>query len=471
MKIEIRPMQIHSDLQNLLDVIFSAGGRPIIVGGAVRDHLVGKNPKDIDIEVFDLHLERLESVLSSKFKVDAVGRSFGVLKVIVTKDTGAFDVALPRKENKEGKGHKGFVVSSDPFMTFENAAARRDFTINAIGFDPKKDEFLDPHGGIEDLKNGVLRHVSDAFREDPLRVFRACQFAARFELKIVPETVTFCRELQVELSTLAVERLWEEWKKLLLKSTKPSIGLEALRTTGALILFPELEAMIGVPQDPEWHPEGDCWVHNCMVVDGAARVIRDDELESEEECLIAMLGALCHDFGKTSTTEFVDGRWRAHGHEAQGEAPTRSFLARIACPPGIIEAIVPLVQHHLKPFHLFRDKSSSSAIRRLAVKVPLERLCRVSRADFLGRTTQDALEIEDSRKIEGINWFLDRAGELKINKEGPKPLLMGRHLIAMGFEPGKDMGKKLKMAFEAQLDGVFSDENEALCWAKDNLTV
>ena len=563
-----KPMTLPASLEKVLTALVQAGGTPRIVGGAVRDHLLGLQPKDIDVEVFNLDESALAGALG-QFKVDAVGKAFGVYKVSVDGET--HDVSLPRTENKAGQGHRGFVVTPDPKMSFKDAAARRDFTINAIGYNPVTQQFEDPWNGREDLSRMILRAVSPAFEEDPLRVLRACQFAARFEFAIAADTADRCRKLRPELSTLPVERIREEWKKLLLKSRRPSIGLNALAQTEALYLFPELEALRWVPQEWEWHSEGhsmrflggapkgleeavvhfclserflsrygwdpqtsvfdgiagtlhdtrlvefsretllketaelqegslvgnltfkvppasahytagrwqlevgDVWVHNCMVVDAAVRVCRDDGLmgpdEAEEERLITILGALCHDLGKPATTKFDDGRWRAHAHETAGEEPTRSFLARLGYMPdsSTTEAVVALVKDHLKPFHLFRDKASNAAIRRLAVRVPLERLCRVARADFLGRATPDALAVRDSREIEGIKWLLAKAAELQVDKSGPAPILLGRHLIARGVKPGPEMGKILKAAFEAQLDGAFLDEAGGLSWLASHL--
>ncbi len=512
---------ISLELRRLIDAVRFVGSSPIIVGGSVRDWVLGLDPKDIDIECYGQPLEVLEKgLVEAGLKVDAVGRSFGVLKVTVTISStrcrvcaepaesndviggGAdffscghpqgvtFDVSLPRSDNKVGEGHRGFVTTTDHNMSFRDASARRDFTINAMGLDPchPKAEalgmpiLLDPHGGMQDIKAGVLRHVSAAFDEDPLRVLRGCQFASRFGFTLAPDTIERCRNLKDELATLPVERLWEEWKKLLLKGKKPSLGLQALVETGAIDLFPEVKALIGVAQDPEWHPEGQddplgsLWVHNCMVTDQAVRVCDDDGLEGEER-LAVMLGAFCHDLGKPAVTRFEaksndpDGekRWRAHAHEEAGVEPTRSFLTRIGAPPGVIEAVIPLVAHHLKPFHLARDKASPSSIRRLALKAPLDRLTRVARADFLGRTTPDALACTDSREIEDIKWLMDKAKELQVADRAPQGILMGRHLIDLGMKPGKEMGQMVKAAFEAQMDGVFADEAGAIAWAKERL--
>ena len=465
---------ISPTLRLVLDAIVSGGGRPAIIGGSVRDWIMGLEPKDIDVEVYGLPVEGLEAALAN-FKVDAVGRAFGVFKVTVDGET--FDISLPRRESKEGHGHRGFMVSSDPTMTPSEAALRRDFTVNTVGWDFIDGSLIDFHGGVADIKAKVLRHTSPAFAEDPLRVLRGCQFAARFGFTMLPETVALCRSLAGELGSLPVERLWTEWVKLLTRSPKPSVGLDALVETGAIDLFPEVKAMLNVPQEAEWHPEGQdhpwgsLWVHNGMVTDMAVRVLDDDGVTDPEERLIVILGAFCHDLGKPATTVFERGRWRSLAHEEAGEAPTKSFLTRIGCPPAIIEAVVPLVMNHLKPFHYARDKASNSAVRRLAMKAPLLRLSRVARADWLGRTTPEAMACTDSRTIEEMVWLLAKAEELSVKDGAPKPYLMGRHLLDLGFKPGRTMGQALAKAFEAQLDGSFGDTNEAIEWARNNLSL
>ncbi len=330
-----------------------------------------------------------------------------------------------------------------------------------MGWDLREQTLLDPHGGLEDLRRGVLRHVSDAFDEDPLRVLRGCQFAARFSLSIAPETVQKCRKLQPELSSLAPERLWEEMKKLLLKARFPSVGLWALRTTGALTLFPELGALVDTPQEREWHPEGDVFVHTLLVTDEAVRLARENELD-EAASLVVILGALCHDLGKPPTTAFEDGRIRSRGHESAGEEPTRTFLARLQAPPALIDAVVPLVRDHLKPFMLYqsRENVSDGAIRRLALRTPVAALALVARADCFGRTTVNAIEREDP----ATDWLLGRAKELAVEAGKPKALLLGRHLIAVGFKPGPALGRALALTFEAQLDGAFASVEDGLRW-------
>jgi tRNA nucleotidyltransferase (CCA-adding enzyme) len=468
-------------LARLVSAIVGAGGRPLAVGGAVRDHLLGKAPKDIDVEVYGVPLETLEQAFArERFEVHAVGRSFGVLKVAVPTDpprqqAGApqeparetFDVALPRRESKEGRGHKGFVVASDPHMDPKDAAARRDFTLNAIAVDLSPENagaLVDPWHGADDLARGVLRHVSPAFDEDPLRVLRAAQFAARLVLDVDESTLERCRTLRGELRTLPAERVWGELEKLCVKGVYPSLGLEVLRKTGALEeLFPELHALIGCGQEFEWHPEGDVWRHTLLVTDEAALLSARNGL-ADDERLRVVLGALCHDLGKPPTTEFIDGRIRSRDHESAGDAPTRAFLGRLGAPLALVEDVVALVRDHLKPFHLWRerDKISDGALRRLALRVPIPRLVHVAQADHFGRTTPDALAREDHASP----WLLAQAARLAVDAAKPEPLMLGRHLIQLGLKPGPHFKQLLADAFEAQLDGKFSDEQAGLEWLR-----
>jgi len=452
-------MALHLPLEvsQIAEAVAQKGGKAIVVGGSVRDHFLSEAvPKDLDIEVYHLAPEHLEPLLSNFGKVQLVGKRFGVLKL--TTPQGDYDVSLPRRESKTGKGHKGFLVEADPEMTFEEAASRRDFTINAMGFDILQETFIDPHNGREDIQNKILRHVGPRFVEDPLRVLRAMQFAGRFEVKIAPETIELCRSL--DLTELPKERLYEEFKKLLLKAQCPSIGLEAARELGVLKYFPELKALIGVPQDPQWHPEGDVWIHNCMVIDEAAK-IRDGN-EHEDLCL--MFGVLCHDFGKPPTTELKEGRWRSIGHCEAGLEPTERFLKRMTDETALIETVKTLVAEHLRPAYLYgdRDQVTEGAIRRLSMRISIPLLVRVAQADHFGRTTPDAI----AREFPAGKWLLEQAEKLQVRDNQLEPILLGRHLLSLGMQPGPEVGTLLKAAFELQLDGKLSTLDEAIAWAE-----
>ena len=453
------PLPVSSELKKIVKAISSSNGRCILVGGAVRDHCMGQSiSKDMDVEVFGLNLEKLESVLQKFGNIHAVGKSFGVLKLKTS--TAEYDFSLPRKERKTGKGHRGFKITADPTMSYKDAASRRDFTVNSIGYDLLENTLLDPFDGIGDLKRKKLKHVGPAFAEDPLRVYRAMQFSARLEFKITADTARLCRQL--DLSELPRERIFEEFRKLMIKAKKPSIGLEAAKKIGILAYFPELKALNGVPQDPEWHPEGDVWTHTLMVVDEAAGL----KTGIEKKDLVLMFGALCHDFGKPLTTTFLRGRWRSPSHDVDGIAPAIQFLKRLTDDRELIEQVTTMVKEHLRPIQLFkeRDRISSGTIRRLALRVRIPDLVLLAKADYFGRT----LTKKERACFEAGNWLLAEAERMDVRDEAPRPLLMGKHLLKLGMSPGPEMGKILKLAFEKQLNGDLQTNDEAISWAKSN---
>jgi tRNA nucleotidyltransferase (CCA-adding enzyme) len=430
-----------SALDTICSSVRAAGGNARLVGGCVRDAVLDLPSADLDIEVYGIEADALVELLSSHFRLDLVGESFGVIRL----RNLPIDVSLPRRESKRGRGHRGFKIDSDPQMDPRDAASRRDFTINAIALDPESGRVFDPFDGVADLKNRVLRHTTDKFAEDPLRVLRGMQFAARFELQPTPETIELCR--QIEPEGLAPERIFGEWKKLILSGTRPSLGLAFLRDCGWIRHFPELEALIGCEQNPRWHPEGDVWIHTLHCMD----VFASERIGIEREDLIVGFGVLCHDLGKPATTiREEDGRITARNHEVIGVDSTRRFLGRFTCEEKLIEEVVPLVACHLAPIRLFGSDVGDAAIRRLARRVGrIDRLVRVSCADQRGRPPL----VVDS--FEAGGWLLERARELSVDDQPPKPLLMGRHLIELGLEPGPDFGRVLEECFARQIEGEF----------------
>jgi tRNA nucleotidyltransferase (CCA-adding enzyme) len=432
-----------------------AGGRALVVGGWVRDRLRGEPSKDVDIEVFGLPAERVRSLLEAIGRVETVGESFQVFK------TGGLDVSLPRRESKSGRGHKGFAVTGDPSMSLEEAARRRDFTINAISWDPLTGEYVDPFGGRADLDRRVLKVVDPAtFADDSLRVLRAIQFAARFELALTDATKEICR--RIPLDDLPAERIWGEIEKLLM-AERPSIGLAlALDLNVVERLFPELFALVGCEQEPEWHPEGDVWVHTLQVVDEARTRIAD--LPRPQQITV-MLGALAHDLGKPATTAFIDGRIRSIDHEEQGVAPATAFLDRLNIHTidgyDVRHQVLGMTAQHLKPGMWFkvRDEVGDGAFRRLAQKVDLELLARLAKSDCLGRSP-------GTFNCEAMDWFLERARALGVEHRPPGPILLGRHLLELGMRPGPAMGDILKAVYEQQLDGKVTDLAEAIAAAR-----
>lgn len=439
------------------------GGRAIIVGGAVRDAMLGFEPKDLDLEVYgvaeasmgDLVRKAQSHAPGADFKVERSGRSFPVWKVFERSEGqgSAIDVALPRREILVGPGHTGFAVQLDPAMSFADAASRRDFTLNAMGVDPLTFEVLDPHGGMTDLERGILRHVSDHFREDPLRVLRGMQFVARFGLTAAPRTLEVCQELSP--AHLSRERIFGEFEKLVLKGQQPGRGLKFLQEAGWLRFFPELQALVGVPQDPEHHPEGCAWTHTMHVMDAFARL--RSGVDSDDRIL--GFAALTHDLGKATHTEFIEGRWRSYGHEEAGEKPTRSFLGRMTAETDFINQVVGLVVNHMRPklaYKSVRDgHNADRAVRRLATKTRIDLLAKVIRADNGGRPPRapDAPEAD---------WLEATAARQNVSKVKPVPLVQGRHLIAAGLQPGPHFAPVLKAVFERQLDGEVQSPEQAL---------
>jgi tRNA nucleotidyltransferase (CCA-adding enzyme) len=440
----------------IVQAVREAGGRALVVGGWVRDRIMGRPSKDIDIEVYGLPAERLRPLLARFGPVNAVGESFTVYKV------ADIDVSLPRRESKIGRGHKAFEVHGDPDMSPVEAARRRDFTINAIAWDPLADEYVDPFDGRGDIERRLLRAVDpQTFVDDSLRVLRAVQFAARFEFTLDPRTAELCR--RIPLDDLPAERIWGEVEKLLLQAKRPSPGFEIALDLGVIDkLFPEMKALVGCPQEPEWHPEGDVWIHTLMVIDQART--RIDDLDRPRQIAI-MLGAVCHDLGKPPTTAFLDGRIRSIDHEQAGVAPATALLDRLNVHTiggfDVRREVLGITAHHLKPgmFGMSKTPVSDGAFRRLAQKVDLELLARLAKSDCLGRS--------GNFDCSAMDWFLERARQLGVEHAAPKPLLLGRHLLPLGVKPGPRMGEILRAVYERQLDGTITTVDEAIAAARE----
>ncbi len=445
----------------------------ILVGGSVRDHFLELPIKDYDIEVYGLEtMDELEAILSRFGSVNLVGKSFGVLKFIYEGEE--YDFSFPRVETKTGEGHRGFDVNVDGSMSFEKAARRRDFTVNALGYDIERKCFLDPFHALKDIEQKKLRHIDDeTFVEDPLRVYRAVQFCARFQYQLADETFILCRHM-VEagmIEELPKERVYKEFTKLLLKAPKPSIGFELMRELCILRYFPELEALIDLPQSPKWHPEGDVWVHTMMCVDAMAKLINDalvlsvnHSVFSEREKLKYLFAILCHDLGKMGTTTIdEEGIIRAIGHEQAGLEATKSFMYRISDEHDFIKSLLPLVEHHLKPSQFYAAQAKDKAIRRLATKVNIEELVLVAKADFLGRATDEAITLD----YKAGAWLLEKASQLKVKTKPLDRLIEGRDLIELGLEPSPKFKTILDEVYDLQLEGTIKSHDEALAYVRD----
>ena len=462
------PLQLPADLRAMLEAVRRVG-RPRLVGGGVRDWLLGLEPKDFDLEVAGVDFETLHRALAPFGSTDVVGRSFGVIKARNAASGTEYDFSLPRRESKTGAGHRGFAVVPDPALSDAEAAARRDFTINAIALDPFTGELIDPHGGQADLRARVLRHTGPAFVEDPLRVLRAMQLAARFDLALAPETAALCRSIANTFAELPVERVWGEWEKWAVKSAKPSRGLAVLEETGWLRHFPEVAALRGTLQEPEWHPEGDVFTHTQLCLD-ALSALGDWQTASAPRRRLLMFAVLAHDFGKPATTARAEKRgalrWISPGHEAAGGPVAVAFLRRIGALLELDEPVRALVENHLAHHH-GQTQFSDTSVRRLARKISpatIDDLALVMRADSNGRPPLTSPETHAR-----IDELLARAHALALADAAPKPLMLGRHLVALGLKPGPKFKGVLDAAFEAQLDGAFADEPGGLAWLTSHL--
>ena len=431
----------------------SLGGRAWLVGGCVRDALLGRPCHDFDLEVYGVPADRLEPALAARWPLDKVGASFGVVKI----KRHDVDVALPRRENLTGAGHRDFAIASDPELTPAEAAARRDFTLNAVMADPLTLEILDPWNGVGDLRAGVLRHVSEHFAEDPLRVLRGMQFLARLPfLSPAPETVALCSSMTQD--ALARERLAGEWEKLLLQGVRPSRGLEFLRACGWLRFYPELAALPDVPQDPVFHPEGDVWTHTLLALDAAAALRARRAAPVRDDDLALSLAALCHDFGKpAATARGEDGRWHAYDHENLGVAPARAFVARLWNQEWIADLVAKLVESHMRPIPLVLEGAGDRAYRRLAVQVGrLDLLADLTECD-LRATTPPGGDPDAHPSLAIVRSFRERCASLAVDRAPPAPIVMGRDLVKRKLAPGPAFGPILAACYEAQLAGEIRD--------------
>ncbi|MCX6955768.1 MAG: polynucleotide adenylyltransferase [Verrucomicrobia bacterium] len=463
-----RELHLPDDLRAMLEAVRRVG-RPRLVGGGVRDWLLGLAPKDFDVEVGGVDFETLQRTLDPFGATDVVGRSFGVIKVRSRATGEEYDFSLPRRESKTGAGHRGFAVAPDPELSDAEAAARRDFTVNALACDPFTGEIIDPHGGRRDLAARVLRHTSAAFTEDPLRVLRAMQLAARFDFTLAPETAALSRSIAGTYAELPLERVWGEWDKWATKSAVPSRGLTVLEETGWLKHFPEIAALRGTPQEPDWHPEGDVFTHtqHCL---NALVALPEWAPSGTARRRLLMFAVLAHDFAKPATTRREEKRgqlrWTSPGHEAAGGPIAEVFLRRIGALRELDAPVAALVVNHLAHHH-GQTTFSDTSVRRLARRLSpatIDDLAAVMRADSNGRppltTPETHLRIDE---------LVARAHSLALADTGPRPLVLGRHLIALGQKPGPEFKRLLDAAFEAQLDGAFADEAGGIAWLRARL--
>ncbi|MBR6186353.1 MAG: tRNA nucleotidyltransferase [Clostridia bacterium] len=424
-----------------------AGGRTFFVGGYVRDRLLGRENKDIDIEVHGITPDALAAILDTLGERTEMGASFGIMGLRHCD----LDIAMPRKEKATGRGHKDFDVSVDPFIGPRGAAIRRDFTINALMQDVLTGEILDFFGGREDLKQGLIRHVNDeTFQEDPLRVLRGAQFAARFGFRIAPDTVSLSKSMH--LDALSNERIMGETEKALLKAPAPSVFFEELRKMEQLSFwYPEVEALIGVPQEPEYHPEGDAWAHTMQVVDEAA-LLKDRTAHP----LWFMLTALCHDLGKAQATEILRGHIHAYGHDTLSLPPAQKLIRRLTAEVELLKYVLNLTKLHMEPDLKIRMGSGRKAFMHMYDQaVAPEDLLLLSKADHLGKKAPGDPQAREKllKSWEGKEKRLYEM--LRLYQEYmSRPGVRGQDLLDAGLKPGPQFSLGLSYAHKLRLAGV-----------------
>jgi tRNA nucleotidyltransferase (CCA-adding enzyme) len=468
-----RELPIPPALQAVLKDLPSA----MVVGGAVRDWLGGLAPKDIDVEVYKTREEDLKAHLGNFGRLDEVGKAFGVIKLTIDGET--YDFSLPRRDSKSGSGHKEFRTEYDPNMPPEEAAKRRDITINSMGWNPAKKELIDPYNGQADLERKIIRHTSIHFSEDPLRPLRCFQFAARLSMELAPETAALCQTMADEdaFSHLPKERVSEEFAKFLLKGTSHRKGLEALVAMGWAKFFPEIEALNGLEQDHQYHPEGDVLTHTGYCLESLPGIKTWKESEPERKLLLAY-AVLCHDLGKATTTrrEWKKSAGRiavtSNGHEREGFKPTESLAKRIGLPVKVIEAAQILTVQHMAHLQVKTEKEVKKLATALSPKNPhadnaklttnIQELAVIVEADHSGRPP---LEKGRPGAMENIVQIATRLGCL----EGPqKPFLSGKSLLSEPLPVGRAMGEVLRQVYQAQIDGTVTDPASAMDWMRKN---
>lgn len=447
----------------LCETFRAEGGRALLVGGSVRDHYFGLAPKDYDVEVYRVQPERIKEILAGLGPINEVGESFSIIKLTLP-NGGDIDVSLPRIDNKTGEGHNDFKTKADPFMSIQEAALRRDFTMNSLAADPLTGEVYNYYDGINDIKNRILRVTDEKkFQEDITRVLRGLQFIGRMNLTVEEKTWEIMESMVPRLGAEADSRKIEEWSKLMLKSVKPSAGLVAAKGLGILKMWqPDLDKLSEIQQEEEWHPEGDVWQHTLMAVDAANEHLADFGLDEEQKFNV-MLATLCHDLGKATTTEYSaeKGRIISHGHEEAGAEPTRRILESIGFSPNSkdIIKVIKLVTEHLSPTLLYASRfegnnrvkaAADGAIRRLAKRIhpaTIRELIAVATADHLGRGpfTEGEGQILINLYTAG-QWLMEEAERLGVDKKPPKKVLKGRDLLTLGFTPGINVGRVMTLA-------------------------
>ena len=437
----------------IINAIVQIGGTPFMVGGCVRDTFLGESPKDIDIEVYGVSYDALNGVLERFGKTDLIGVSFGIIK-LKTFAGEEYDFSLPRLDSKNGIGHKGFTVEVNKDLSLKEASARRDFTINSMSINMVTGELVDYYDGKNNLRCGLLKPTSKAFSEDPLRILRGFQFSARFNMHPSGDLITMAEECIREFHQLPSSRIWVEWEKWIHKGTHYSKSLEYLYYILPSV-YPNIAALDGIDQDPEWHPEGDVLTHTGFVLDYMGRYCRANAIEGDRRAIL-ILAALCHDFGKLTHTKIEDGRIKSKGHEGASEPLSREFLAQIGCPHRFIEPIIGLVINHMAAY----GRQSEKSVRKLAFRLSNYNTCIADLAILIEADKSGRPPLPQGQP-ESVAEMLQLSAKecCKLNK--PAPLISGGAIMAEGYE-GPMIGKIQKRLYEMQLNGSFTTPQQGL---------
>ncbi|MDR3550134.1 MAG: HD domain-containing protein [Candidatus Babeliales bacterium] len=436
-------------VQKIAQQIHQHGGQSLLVGGAVRDLLLGIEVKDLDIEIHKVSLADLETILRMHGPISTVGKSFGVLRLHGLD----IDWSLPRADSSGRKPE----VLINPNMSIADACRRRDLTINAMAIDLITLQLFDPFNGQEDLIHNILRTPDPTlFIEDPLRFYRVMQFIGRFDMQPDPQLNNLCKTMDV--NTVSRERIEVEFEKLFLKSKQPSLGIRWIHSLERLnTLFPELYALVGVVQEPAWHPEGDVLEHTMQSLDAAAALTSYDNATK----LVLMYAALCHDLGKPETTQLKNEKLTSYGHDDAGVPIAKKLLARITHNQGLIDAVCKLVRYHMMPGQFIKSNAKPPAYKRLANKLApectMQMLADLAYADKHGRNPNSHTPL--TMPLPDIDEFLKKSEGAQVRYEHEKPILLGRD-IADIIEPGPQMGEFLKRAYEIQIEQGVTDKEQ-----------
>ena len=460
---------------DLLNQLKDNGCQALVVGGAVRDAILGFVPKDIDIEVYKINPQNLTHFLSNHGDVAVVGQRFGVTIFKPTNSNIKYDFSVPRRENKIGVGHTDFAVTFDENMTIKDAALRRDFTMNSLAYDPITNTIYDYFGGVEDINNKIIKHTSFQFKEDALRILRAMQFQARFDFEIHPDTILEIQDMLItnDFDELSKERVFEEWMKWAEKGIRHDLIFKFLRDTTLIDRYPVLKALKETPQDEIYHPEGDVEIHTMLCLNHMGKVIVNENISGIEKTTL-VLSILLHDIGKPATTENKIKRDRmtitSEGHEELGGAMAKTFLTELGFHESIITPISNIVSNHLAGVNISmipKESGKIKSIKKLSRKLfpaTIQQLLYIMDADTNGRGGLEYKLPTGHKELSEIS------KEIDVTHKQYEYILMGRHLIEAGLKPSREFTEILNKANEAQENGSFSDVDGAKNWLFQYIT-